>query len=148
MTQALRLLTLTALSYGVLSEYGNAPADESRHPADSLAHEFRADAMLGEIARARAQALDANSFIYMVRAFKLYDVRNQLHKARASYLFIPVETDQVFPPHLSATAVETLRAAGLDAELFILKCNGGHLDGLTQLEKARDVLTDFLACTV
>ena len=148
MTQALRLLTLTALSYDVLSEYGNAQADEARHAADSLAHEFRADAMLGEIARARAQALDANSFIYMVRAFKLYDVRNQLHKARASYLFIPVETDQVFPPHLSATAVETLRAAGLDAELFILKCNGGHLDGLTQLEKARDVLTDFLAGTV
>ena len=57
----------------------------------------------------------------------------------------PVETDQVFPPHLSATAVETLRAAGLDADLFMLKCNGGHLDGLTQMEKARGVLTDFLA---
>jgi homoserine acetyltransferase len=114
---------------------------------NSLEHESRADAMLGEIAQARAQALDANNFICMVRAFKLYDVRHQLHKARARYLFIPVETDQVFPPHLSVTAVETLRAAGLDAELFMLKCNGGHLDGLTQLEMARDVLTDFLACT-
>jgi homoserine O-acetyltransferase len=144
MTQALRLLTLTALSYDVLGEFGYAPADEARHPADSLAHEFRADAMLGEFARARAKALDANSFVYMVRAFKLYDVRNRLHESMARYLFMPVETDLVFPPHLSAAAVTTLRAASLAAELFMLKGNGGHLDGLTRLDQARSVLSDFL----
>ena len=144
MSQALRLLTLTALSYEVLEEFGYAPADEARHPADSLEYEFRADAMLGEIVRARAQALDANSFIYMVRAFKLYDVRDRLHKSRARYLFMPVETDLVFPPHLSAAAVTTLLAAGLDAELFMLKGNGGHLDGVTQMDQARGVLHIFL----
>ncbi len=100
--------------------------------------------MLGEIVQARAQALDANSFIYMVRAFKLYDVRDRLHVSMARYLFMPVETDLVFPPHLSATAVEMVRAAGLDAELFMLKGNGGHLDGLTQMDQARSVLRVFL----
>jgi homoserine O-acetyltransferase len=144
MTQALRLLTLTALSYDVVGEFGYEPADETRHPADSLSNKFKADAMLDEIASARAEALDANSFIYMVRAFKLYDVRDRLHKSQARYLFIPVETDMVFPPHLSETAVSTLRAAGLDAGLFMVRSNGGHLDGLTQMEQARDILGEFL----
>jgi len=145
MTQALRLLTLTALSYDVVEEFGYAPADEARHPADSLSNKFKADVVLDEIAGARADALDASSFIYMVRAFKLYDVRERLHKSQARYLFIPVETDMVFPPHLSETAVSTLRAAGLDADLFMIRSRGGHLDGLTQMEQTRDVVSEFLA---
>ena len=145
MTQALRLLTLTALSYDVVGEFGYAAADQTRHPADSLSNGFKADAMLDEIASARANILDANSFIYMVRAFKLYDVRDHLHKSQARYLFLPVETDMVFPPHLSETAVATLRADGLDAELFMLKSNGGHLDGLTQMDQARGIVGEFLA---
>jgi homoserine O-acetyltransferase len=145
LTQALRLLTLTALSYDVLGDFGYAPADENRHPSESLANEFRADAMLGEIARARAQALDAASFVYMVRAFKLYDVRERLHRAHARYLFLPAETDLVFPPHLSAAAVEELRAAGLEAALFMLKGTGGHLDGLSKMDQARNVLGEFLS---
>jgi hypothetical protein len=56
-----------------------------------------------------------------------------------------VETDLVFPPHLSAAAVNELLAAGLEAELFMLKGNGGHLDGLSKLDQARDVLRDFLS---
>lgn len=100
--------------------------------------------MLAEIAHARAESLDANSFLYMVRAFKFYDVRQRLQESRARYLFIPVETDLVFPPHLSVAAVATLQAAGLEAELFMLNCRGGHLDGLTQMEMARGVITDFL----
>jgi homoserine O-acetyltransferase len=145
LTEALRLLTLTALSYDVLGEFGYAPADEDRHPSESLANEFRADAMLTDIARARAQALDAASFVYMVRAFKLYDVRKRLHRAHARYLFLPAETDLVFPPHLSAAAVDDLRAAGLEAELFMLKGTGGHLDGLSKMDQARGVLDGFLS---
>ncbi len=30
---------------------------------------------------------------------------------------MPIETDLVFPPYLSAAAVTTLRAAGLDANM-------------------------------
>ena len=104
-----------------------------------------ADAMLDQIARTRAATLDANSFLYMVRAYKLYDVRHRLHESRARYLFIPSETDMVFPPHLSTTAVEELQAAGLDAELFILNVSGGHLDGLAKIDQAQPDIEKFLA---
>ncbi len=144
MADALRLLTLTALSYDVLLGFGYEPADPDKNPAQSLEHAFKADAILEAAAQERARVLDAASFVYMVRAFKLYDVRDRLHKSRAKYLFVPAETDMVFPPHLSETAVGTLRAAGLEAVLFILQVTGGHLDGLTEMELARDVLSDFL----
>lgn len=145
MADALHLLTLTALSYDVLEGFGYEPADPDKPPAESLDHAFKADAILAQAARERARVLDAASFVYMVRAFKLYDVRERLHLSRAKYLFMPAETDLVFPPRLSATAVETLREAGLEAELFLLRVTGGHLDGLTEMELARNVVGDFLA---
>ena len=144
LTQALALVNLTSLSYDVVDGFGYAPAEEDKHPAASLEHQFIADATLDGIARARAENLDANSFLYMVRAYKLYDVRHRLHESRARYLFIPSETDMVFPPHLSVTAVEELKAAGLDAELFMLNVSGGHLDGLAQIDQADQAIRTFL----
>ena len=144
LAQALALVNLASLSYDVVGDFGYAPAEEDKHPADSLEHQFIADATLDGIARGRAETLDANSFLYMVRAYKLYDVRRRLHESRARYLFIPSETDMVFPPHLSATAVEELKAAGLDAELFILNVSGGHLDGLAQIDQADQAIRTFL----
>ena len=144
LAQALALVNLPSLSYDVVGEFGYGPADEAKDPAESLQHSFIADVMLDEIARGRAESLDANSFLYMVRAFKLYDVRQRLHESRARYLFIPSRTDMVFPPHLSAAAVDDLRAAGLDAELSILEVSGGHLDGLMQVDQADAVIRQFL----
>ena len=144
LSQALAMVNLTSLSYEVVGGFGYEPAEEGKHPADSLDHRFIADATLDGIARARAETLDANSFLYMVRAYKLYDVRQRLHESRARYLFIPSETDMVFPPHLSVTAVEDLKAAGLDAELSMLKVSGGHLDGLAQIDRAAPVIRRFL----
>ena len=144
LAQALALVNLTSLSYDVVGDFGYAPAEEGKHPAESLQHQFIADATLDGIARGRAEKLDANSFLYMVRAFKLYDVRHRLHKSRARFLFIPCETDMVFPSHLSVTAVEDLQAAGLDAELFMLNVSGGHLDGLAQIDQADQAIRTFL----
>jgi len=144
LAHALALVNLAALSYDVVGEFGYAPAEEGEDPAASLQHQFIADATLDGIARARAEKLDANSFLYMVRAFKLYDVRHRLHESRARYLFIPCETDMVFPPHLSATAVEDLQAAGLDTKLSMLNVSGGHLDGLAQIDRAEAGIRQFL----
>ncbi len=144
LAQALALVNLTSLSYDVVGAFGYEPADEDKHPADSLGHQFIADAMLDQIARARAEILDANSFLYMVRAYKLYDVRHRLHESHARYLFIPSATDMVFPPHLSTTAVADLKAAGLDADLYTLDVTGGHLDGLAQIDRAEDAIKPFL----
>ena len=144
LAQALALVNLTSLSYDVVGGFGYGPADADKPPAESLDNLFVADAMLDEIARARAESLDANSFLYMVRAYKLYDVRHRLSESRARYLFVPSETDMVFPPHLSVTAVEELKAAGLDADLFMLDVTGGHLDGLAKIDQAEQAIRAIL----
>jgi hypothetical protein len=51
----------------------------------------------------------------------------------------------IFPPRLSEDAIATLRAAGRQAELFVLRGTGGHMDGLTQMPQARQVLYKFLS---
>jgi len=143
--EALRLTTLTALSFETLgAQFGYAPADPARSPADGLANQFRADAMLGDMAAARANITDANHFLYMVRAYKLYDTVARIHQSRAKYLFLPAASDLIFPPHLSEVAAEQCRAAGRPAEVFVLPGTGGHVDGLSQMEAARGVLQDFL----
>jgi homoserine O-acetyltransferase len=144
--EALRLTTLTALSYDVLEhQFGYGPADPEKDPALSLANEFKADAMLEKLAADRAQTTDANHFLYTVRACKLYDARSRIHLSKAKYLFMPAETDLIFPPRLSEDAIATLRAAGRQAELFVLRGTGGHMDGLTQMPQARQVLYKFLS---
>jgi homoserine O-acetyltransferase len=144
--EALRLTTLTALSYDVLEhQFGYGPADPAKNPALALANEFKADAMLEKLAADRAQTTDANHFLYTVRACKLYDARSRIHLSKAKYLFMPAETDLIFPPRLSEDAIAALRAAGRQAELFVLRGTGGHMDGLTQMPQARQVLYKFLS---
>ncbi|CAN5269458.1 homoserine O-acetyltransferase [soil metagenome] len=144
--ESLRLTTLSALSYEALeSQFGWAIAEEGKDPALSLVNEFKADAMLGAIAATRARAMDANHFLYMVRAYKLYNVVQRVARARAKYLFVPAQTDLIFPPHLSEAAAASLRAAGRSAEVVMLKGSGGHLDGLNQLGRVLPALQNFLA---
>lgn len=144
--EALRLTTLTALSFETLgAQFGYGPADPARDPAVSLANEFKADAMLGQMAAARADITDANHFLYMVRAYKLFNTVPRIHQSRAKYLFLPAASDLIFPPHLSEVAAGQCRAAGLEAEVFVLPGTGGHVDGLTQMEAARSILQRFMA---
>lgn len=144
--EALRLTTLTALSYDALEkQFGYGPADPAKDPLQSLSNEFKADAMLGKLAADRAEITDANHFLYMVRACKLFNAESRIYRSQAKYLFMPAETDLVFPPALSERAVADLNAIGRKAELFILRGSGGHMDGLSQMPQARDVVNDFLS---
>ncbi|OQA32239.1 MAG: Homoserine O-acetyltransferase [Betaproteobacteria bacterium ADurb.Bin341] len=146
LAEAFRLTTLTALSYQALEhQFGYAPADAAKNPSETLSHEFKADAMLGALASARAKTTDANHFLYAVRAYKLYDVRPRIAEAKAKYLFLPSATDLIFPAHLSETAVAELKKAGKSAELALIRGTGGHLDGLSQLAQHQDRIQRFLS---
>lgn len=144
LTEALRLTTLAALSYETLASFGSAPQDHANDPLQALGHEFKADAMLGAMAAERANLIDANHFLYMVRAYKLFNVAPRIHLSRAKYLFLPAEGDLLFPPHMALAAVRSLQAAGCEASMFVLRGGGGHVDGLTQMHQATEVIHCFL----
>lgn len=144
--EAFRLMNLTAMSFESVERLGGwGWADPACDPAVSLDHEFKADAMLLALATPRMEITDANHLLYMTRACKLFDVTARLDKARAKYLFLPAESDQLFIPAFSEAAVAQLQAAGLHAELATVPGCGGHLDGLLQLGALKDRIRDFLA---
>lgn len=144
--EAFRAMTLSSLSYDfIANQFGDAPADPAKSPAESVLNEYRADAAITALANARAALHDANHFLYMARAGQLYSIENRLQTARAKYLFVPVESDQVSPPRFSDDAAKRLREAGCRAEVALLHTAGGHLDGLTQLGKVQKEIQDFLA---
>ncbi|MGE5384532.1 MAG: alpha/beta fold hydrolase [Betaproteobacteria bacterium] len=143
--EAFRLTTFGAVSAEWIDRmFGNAWADPARDPAVSLDHQFKAFTGVGALAAMSADISDANHVLYMARAAALYNVRPRIGEARAKFLFLPVESDLLAPPFVSETAVEEIRAAGGRAELFLLKGDGGHFDGLTKLDQAKDLIQRFL----
>lgn len=141
-----RLVAVTALSPAFMEQnFGNAWADPERNPARALEHEFRSHAATTVMATANATQSDANHFLYMLRACCTYNALPRIGEARARFLFLPVATDLVFPPFMSARAVEEIRAAGGQAELVMIDAPGGHFDGLHKMHQAADTIRAFLA---
>ena len=134
LTAAYRLVSVTALSPAFIDRnFGHTWADPKRDPRLALANEFKSHADLGAMAAANAALSDANHFLYMLRACCTYNVLPRIGDARAKFLFLPVESDLVFPPFMSQRAVDEIRAAGGRAELEMLKADGGHFLSLIHI---------------
>ncbi|OQA29665.1 MAG: Homoserine O-acetyltransferase [Betaproteobacteria bacterium ADurb.Bin341] len=146
MTESFRQVFLWAISPPWLERaIGDGWADPERDPAVSIRHQFKSYAGVGALAAMGTPFCDANHILYMARAAGIYDAKSKIAQAKAKFLFIPAESDLLSLPSRSQEAVEDIRAAGGRAELFMLKGNGGHFDGLNLIGQARDVIQDFLA---
>lgn len=102
------------------------------------------EAALEEKARVRAGVMDPVSFLYTAWAIQTFDVEALAQNIKAPVLFIPAEKDMIFPPELSEKAAEKLRSLGKKADVFLLKGRVGHLDGISGITQASDVISKFL----
>jgi len=144
----LKLITFMALHHEWARRvFGLQPrwADDKRDPLQSIDHGYAIDAALEEVARDRARVADANSILRTARAVQLYSVRERIADMRARFLFIPAESDLLIPPAYAERGIAELRAAGRSVETFLLKGDGGHLDGLQQIARAATPIREFLA---
>jgi len=145
LNESTRLTILTAVSHEfIASTFGDGPADPARPPLAALDHQYQAHDGIGALAAVAAAQSDANHFLYMARTCNAYDVTASIGLARAKFFFLPAESDLIFPPFMSETAVGEIRAAGGRAELLMLRGRGGHLDGLNVIDQARAPIADFL----
>ena len=129
MTQAMRQVTLDALSFAWADKaFGQRWAEPGKNPGDATANQFAVDATLERIGEARAKSMDANNWLYTLKALQLPTVKPERIKARS--LFVGISSDQIFPPLLSRRAVESLKAQGTPAEYLELNSPGGHADAL------------------
>ena len=88
---------------------------------------------------------DANNKIYMAKANQFFNVEDDAAKIKAKFLFIPAQSDLVFPPEMSQKAAAKLRGLGKSSDVFVIEGDGGHLDGVLAVNKAADVIRAFLA---
>jgi len=146
MNETFRQTFLSAISPAWLERmFGGGWADSALDPALSIDHQFKAFTGIGALGAMSSPLCDANHVLYMARAAAIYNAKPKIGQARAKFLFIPAESDLLSLPSCSEEAVKTIRAAGGRAELFTLKGDGGHFDGLNLIDQAREVIQNFLA---
>lgn len=146
LAKSLKLLTLTARHWHWAREtYGYAESARLPDPERFIAGQFQIVDALDQAGEARAAAVDANHMIYMSRAGSLYRLSDaEIAGIRAKLLFIPAESDLVFPPQFSEQAAARFAAAGGRAELFTLRGGGGHLDGVFAIAQAAETIRRFI----
>jgi homoserine O-acetyltransferase len=145
MTQAMRQVTFDALSFAWADKaFGTKWADPAKRPGDALANQYALDATLNKIGEARAKTMDANNWLYTLKALQLPTVKPERISARS--LFVGISSDQIFPPLLSQRAAQSLNARGTPAEYLELNSPGGHADGFgPSIAQAGPAIAAFLA---
>jgi homoserine O-acetyltransferase/O-succinyltransferase len=73
-----------------------------------------------------AEGFDANSLLILAKALRGFDVTGQFDRIRAKVLYVLSRTDKLFPPELAPRVMDGLRAAGVDADYFLLDSEYGH----------------------
>ena len=144
--QALKIITITARAHGWADKtFGYKWADAAKNPGADLGNLFAIEDTLNKAGAARASSVDANSLIYTAKANQLYNLGDDVKKIKAKILFVPAESDLVFPPELSMRAAERFKAQGGTADVAVIEGDGGHLDGVLNVAKQGDALRAFLS---
>jgi homoserine O-acetyltransferase len=128
--QAMRMMTHLGQSYGWCEAMGGREwADGSRDPIASWSNQFKVRSNIDRIAEMKTSRIDANSFLNLIRAEQLFAIDERggsVSSIRAPVLFICEGADTFAPIAGVASAVQQLRAQGVQARMVDLKTGKGH----------------------
>ncbi len=93
---------------------------------DTMSDPEQIEAAVRDEATRWARGFDANSLIILAKALRGFDVTAQFPKIRSKVLYVLSRTDKLFPPELAASVMPALKAAGVDADYFLLDSEYGH----------------------
>jgi homoserine O-acetyltransferase len=146
---ALKIVTVHAQDRPALARFGRR-VPEGQDPARRLTDRYEAERALDEAAATRAQASDANHFLYLTRANQLflneYDSTDAaLGRSQARWLVVASPTDRVFMFDYNRDMVATLQRLGRPAELVEVTGPLGHLNGVVGMAPVADRIRAFLA---
>jgi homoserine O-acetyltransferase/O-succinyltransferase len=113
--------TMTEIRMVTLKTYGI----ETRLKA-TMSDPAQIEAAIRDEAARWAQNFDANSLIILAKALRGFDVTKQLSRIKAKVLFVLSRTDRLFPPEIAPGVMQGLKAAGVDADYFLLDSELGH----------------------
>jgi homoserine O-acetyltransferase len=113
--------TMTQIRMATLKTYGI----EDRLKA-TLSDPVEIEAAIRDEAARWAKSFDANSLIILAKALRGFDVTGQIDRIKAKVLFVLSRTDKLFPPDIAPGVMQGLKAAGVDADYFLLDSELGH----------------------
>jgi homoserine O-acetyltransferase len=93
---------------------------------DTLTDPEAIEAAIREEATRWAEGFDANSLLILAKALRSFDVTARFGEIRAKVLYVLSRTDKLFPPELAPGVMAQLKAAGVDADYFLLDSEYGH----------------------
>jgi homoserine O-acetyltransferase len=115
------LESLIAIRSATLKTYGI----EARL-RDTMSDPAQIEAAIRDEAARWARGFDANSLLILARALRSFDVISELPKIKAKVLYVLSRTDKLFPPEIAPKVMAALKAAGVDADYFLLDTEYGH----------------------
>jgi homoserine O-acetyltransferase len=143
--EALKIVTITARAHGWAEKtFGYKRADPAKDPAAALGNAFAIEEARDKAGRARGGSTDADSMIYTAKANQLYDLGEDVKRIKAKILFVPAQSDLIFPPALSMRAAERYKAQGGVADVAVIEGDGGHLDGVLNVARQGEAIRAFL----
>jgi homoserine O-acetyltransferase/O-succinyltransferase len=113
---------------------------------DTLSDPGQIEAAIRDEATRWAQGFDANSLIILAKALRGFDVTAQFANIRSKVLYVLSRTDRLFPPELAASVMQGLKAAGADADYFLLDSDYGHSASGRDAHKWAPRLRQFMVC--
>ena len=111
---------------------------------DTMSDPEQIEAAVRDEATRWARGFDANSLIILAKALRGFDVTPQFSKIRSKVLYVLSRTDKVFPPELAPIVMPALKAAGVDADYFLLDSEYGHSATGRDAHKWAPRLRDFM----
>lgn len=93
---------------------------------DTMSDPAKIEAAIRDEAARWARGFDANSLIILAKALRGFDVTAQYNKIKSKVLYVLSRTDKLFPPELETFVMPALKAAGVDADYFLLDSDYGH----------------------
>ncbi|EKV27082.1 Homoserine O-acetyltransferase [Caenispirillum salinarum AK4] len=152
LAEALKLVTLQANHWEWADDtFGRAWADASADPARSMEAQYQVEAVLDQVAAARAAKSDANHFLYLVKANQTFltghggSLADGLAAIEAPALVIHAPEDLIFFPEKVRETATLIGADGTPVDIVELQGTRGHLDGVIGIAQAGEAIRAFLA---
>lgn len=152
LVSSLMLITQQALHPAFFNNQGKAieyqPVESA--PLEDIRQNHSIVNWLEQRARSRADKMDANHLLYLVRACQLFvaghknNLQQGLATIKAKTLFMPAASDLLLMPYLSTRTFEQLRKAGKNSQYVELQGNLGHLEGVLDIREQGEQLKSFL----
>jgi homoserine O-acetyltransferase len=140
---ALKVATLHAFHYEWADKaFHVGPAEEGKEPKTALANKFKVETELDELIAQRAAVVDANQFLYLVKANQLASA--DISRIKAPVLAISTPTDALFPPARVAEALQKIAANGTPVEAAQVTGPNGHWNGVLAIAQAGEKIRAFL----